>query len=180
MSEPEASESVGSPPGGRRPTQGASMRAWWLLSLLSMACACAARTDTPRIAEHERAPSEWCFHSAQGIDVYAPQLSDCPRPVSFSSDADHVLRRAGLDQDGFIGIHVIYVRGAIECNGIQTLGCTDVNRRISLVSLDCPWPRRLTQHELGHQALRTRGLPERRQDHGDPWWRSTSVTVRRN
>lgn len=64
------------------------------------------------------------------------------------------MERAGLADGGFIGVRVVYV-----------------NRRISLVSVDCPWPRKLTQHELGHQAVQARGMPERRQDHGDPWWR---------
>lgn len=152
-------------------------------SVSSSGCALARRgqaaATTPGVAEHLRTPSEWCFHSAQGIDVYAPREADCPRPVAFSSDAGAVLRHAGLQDDALIGVHVVYVRGAIECNGVQTFGCTDVNRRVSVVSLDTPWPRRLTQHELGHQAVKARGMPERHQDHRDPWWRSTAVSVRR-
>lgn len=144
----------------------------------SSGCA-ARRAPAPGVADHLRTPSQWCFH-ADGIDVFAPSGEDCPRPVAFSSDTGAVLRHAGLAEHGFIGVRVVYVRGAIECNGVQSFGCTDVNRRVSVVSLDTPWPRRLTQHELGHQAVKVRGMPERRQDHRDPWWRSAAVSVRRH
>lgn len=150
-----------------------------LVAVVSLS-ACAARArSAPPIVEIEGRSSTWCFHSAQGIDVFVQSGVACPRPSSFSTDAARVMARAGLESDAFIGVRVVYVRGEIECNGIQTLGCTDVNRRISLVSLDCPWPRKLTQHELGHQAVQARGMPERAQDHADPWWRRGSGFARR-
>src|SRR5688500_15204902 len=89
---------------------------------------CAARArSAPPIVEIEGRSSTWCFHSAQGIDVFVQSGIACPRPTSFSSDAARVMARAGLESDAFIGVRVVYVRGEIECNGIQTLGCTDVN-----------------------------------------------------
>lgn len=147
------------------------MRLLWVLPglLLLGTSACARRA--PALTDYAAEPRTWCFHSTQGIDVFANAGASCPRPGAFSSDAERVMQRAGLETGSFIGVRVVYVRGEIECNGIQTLGCTDVNRRISLVSLDCPWPRKLTQHELGHQAVQARGMPERRQAHEDPWWR---------
>ena len=111
--------------------------------------------------------------------MVAPRVHDCPKPREFARDVGVVLRHAALPEDALRGVRVVYVRGSIECGGVQTFGCTDVNRRVSLVSLDTPWTRRLTQHELGHQAVRACGMPDRHQDHTDPWWRSAAVTVRR-
>ena len=141
-----------------------------VVALLSLG-ACARHEPARTVGEYAREPRTWCFHSTQGIDVFAGDADDCPSPTSFSSDASRVMRNAGLMSDAFIGVRVVYVRGEIECNGIQTLGCTDVNRRVSLVSLDCPWPRRLTRHELAHQAVRAGGMPEHAQSHDGPWWR---------
>ena len=149
------------------------MRSLWVLPGLLLLMTGACSRHAPAMVDHTASPSQWCFHSTQGIDVYVNDGAACPRQAAFSRDADRVMERAGLDEGSFIGVRVVYVRGEIECNGIQTLGCTDVNRRISIVSVDCPWPRKLTQHELGHQAVLARGMPERRQDHGDPWWRRT-------
>lgn len=154
------------------------MRWLWVLPILVVSSGCSPHAArAPALAERGDDPATWCFHSTQGIDVFVKEGAVCPRQGSFSSDADRVMQRAGLDEGSFIGVRVVYVRGEIECNGIQTLGCTDVNRRISMVSLDCPWPRKLTQHELGHQAVLARGMPERRQSHEDPWWRR-SVAAR--
>lgn len=149
------------------------------LSCATIGCVHAPRLAAPGVAEHVRESSAFCFRSVHGIEVFAPRRSDCPRPRELAADTAAVLRHAGLDGDALRGARVVYVRGAIDCSGIQTFGCTDVNRRVSIVSLDTPWPRRLTQHELGHQAVRACGMPDRHQDHGDPWWRSPAVSVRR-
>jgi hypothetical protein len=146
----------------------------WILSavvLLAAAACSPTHVAPPDLREHAGQSSQWCFHSTQGIDVFVKDGVACPLQGPFSRDADRVMSRANLGDGAFIGVRVVYVRGEIECAGIQTLGCSDVNRRISLVSLDCPWPRKLTQHELGHQAVQARGMPERAQDHDDPWWR---------
>lgn len=129
-----------------------------------------ARTKlhVPRV--HAPRPMTLCFESRQGIEVFAQEAAVCPRKDSFASDVDRVLASAGLDARAFVGLRVVYVRGGIVCSGTPTFGCSDVDRRVSYVSVDCPWPRKLTRHELGHQAVRALGLPERRQDHGDPWW----------
>lgn len=145
----------------------------WALSgfLLMFGASCArVRVAPPDLRAHASAAAERCFTSRHGIDVYANDGAPCPRKKAFSRDVDRVLARAGLPADAFAGVRVVYVRGEIDCAGIETLGCSDVDRRISLVSLDCPWPRKLTQHELGHQAIRASGMPDHVQDHGDRWW----------
>lgn len=129
-----------------------------------------ARTRPPDLHAHASEKAALCFESSQGIAVYAKDGAPCPGKTAFARDAARVMARAGLPKNAFEGIRVVYVRGEIECGGIETLGCSDVDRRISLVSLDCPWPRKLTQHELGHQAIRASGKPDHVQNHGDVWW----------
>jgi hypothetical protein len=146
----------------------------WALSgvvlMFGAGCAPAHAPSSPPRA-YVPQPAQICFRTQQGIAVFAEDRDACPRKREFTHDAARVLSTAGLRADAFDGMQVVYVRGEIECSGTPTLGCSDVDRRISYVSVDCPWPRKLTRHELGHQALRALGLPERTQDHGDIWWR---------